>query len=100
MAATAARVKALRGAGGRFRWRTPVVAGGVRGAAQDAAGRVGSGQEYASIGVQKGCPSGRCPCVRQSQLGQNSSSFQPPSIPFPDGEIAGGPPCQKFCWVE
>lgn len=55
MAATAVRVKALRGDSGRFRWRTPVVAGGVRGAAQDAAGRVGGVRPGICV---HGCPEG------------------------------------------
>ncbi|XP_016022417.2 thioredoxin reductase 2, mitochondrial isoform X2 [Rousettus aegyptiacus] len=65
MAATAARVKALRGAGGRFRWRTPVVAGGVRGAAQDAAGQ----QDYDLLVIGGG--SGGLACAKEAaQLGK------------------------------
>ncbi|XP_039728808.1 thioredoxin reductase 2, mitochondrial isoform X2 [Pteropus medius] len=65
MAATAVRVKALRGDSGRFRWRTPVVAGGVRGAAQDAAGR----QDYDLLVIGGG--SGGLACAKEAaQLGK------------------------------
>lgn len=81
MAATAVRVKAWA-AGGRFWWRTPVVAGGVRGAAQDAAGRVWCGQEYARMGVGTGCPSGRCPCVGSLSWDRTPPASSHPQSPF------------------
>lgn len=65
MAAMAGRAAALRRSGGRFRWRTRVAACGVRGAAQDAAGR----QDYDLLVIGGG--SGGLACAKEAaQLGK------------------------------
>lgn len=83
MAAMVVRAAALRRPGGRFRWRTPVVAEGLRSAARDAAGRAGPG-----LGGGGGCPR-----ARQS-LGWDrsplpSSHPQSPFLRDPAGSTAG-----------
>lgn len=93
-AAMAAMAAVLRRPGGRFRWRTQVVAGGVRSATGDAAGRAGPGRGCRLRVSRLGCTRGQ-----QCGLGQESSSFQPPSIAVPGGETAWGP-CRRFCWVK
>lgn len=67
-----AMAAALRGPGGRFRWRTQATAGGVRGSARGAAGRAG-----------------RALCARRGSSRRGASSRVCPRGGVPAGSILG-----------